>query len=89
MTYAHSDALQYQGGFGNQFASEAVAGALPVGRNSPQMAPHGLYAELFSGTAFTAPRDLHAPAFWKFSHLKNSGPPHASLSRALCSTGVR
>lgn len=43
-------------GFGNHFASEAVAGALPVGRNSPQRAPHGLYAELLSGTAFTAPR---------------------------------
>jgi homogentisate 1,2-dioxygenase len=43
-------------GFGNQFASEAVPGALPVGRNSPQRAPHGLYAELISGTAFTAPR---------------------------------
>ncbi|HEX2544516.1 MAG TPA: homogentisate 1,2-dioxygenase [Ramlibacter sp.] len=49
-------ALAYQGGFGNQFESEAQAGALPVGRNSPQKAPHGLYAELLSGTAFTAPR---------------------------------
>jgi homogentisate 1,2-dioxygenase len=48
--------LAYQGGFGNQFSSEAHAGALPIGRNSPQKAPHGLYAELFSGTAFTAPR---------------------------------
>jgi homogentisate 1,2-dioxygenase len=48
--------LRYQSGFGNQFASEAVAGALPIGRNSPQHAPHGLYAELISGTAFTAPR---------------------------------
>ena len=43
-------------GFGNHFASEAVPGALPVGRNSPQRAPEGLYAELLSGTAFTAPR---------------------------------
>ncbi len=43
-------------GFGNHFASEAVPGALPVGRNSPQRAPHGLYAELLSGSAFTAPR---------------------------------
>ncbi len=43
-------------GFGNQFQSEAVAGALPVGRNSPQQAPLGLYAELLSGSAFTAPR---------------------------------
>jgi homogentisate 1,2-dioxygenase len=43
-------------GFGNHFASEAVPGALPVGRNSPQRVAHGLYAELLSGTAFTAPR---------------------------------
>ena len=43
-------------GFGNQHASESVPGALPVGRNSPQRVAHGLYAELLSGTAFTAPR---------------------------------
>ena len=46
----------YQTGFGNEFATEAVAGALPVGRNSPQRVAHGLYAEQLSGTAFTAPR---------------------------------
>ncbi len=43
-------------GFGNHFASEAVPGALPVGRNSPQHVAFGLYAEQLSGTAFTAPR---------------------------------
>ncbi|MCB1630171.1 MAG: homogentisate 1,2-dioxygenase, partial [Xanthomonadales bacterium] len=48
--------LHYQSGFANHFATEAVAGALPVGRNSPQRAPLGLYAEQISGTAFTAPR---------------------------------
>ena len=48
--------LQYQRGFGNELASEALAGALPVGQNSPQDAPHGLYTEQISGTAFTAPR---------------------------------
>jgi len=48
--------LRYQSGFGNEFATEAVSGALPQGRNSPQRAPHELYAELVSGTAFTAPR---------------------------------
>jgi len=48
--------LKYQTGFGNEFATEAVEGALPVGQNSPQKAPLGLYAEQFSGTAFTAPR---------------------------------
>jgi len=49
-------ALTYQSGFGNEFATEALPGALPVGRNSPQRAPYGLYAEQLSGTAFTAPR---------------------------------
>ena len=51
-----STEVRYQTGFGNQFASEALPGALPQGRNSPQKPPHGLYAELLSGTAFTAPR---------------------------------
>ncbi len=46
----------YLSGFGNQHATEAVAGALPVGQNSPQRPPLGLYAEQLSGTAFTAPR---------------------------------
>ena len=48
--------LAYQSGFGNAFATEALAGALPVGRNSPQRCAYGLYAEQLSGTAFTAPR---------------------------------
>ena len=48
--------LDYQSGFGNEFATEALPGALPVGRNSPQQCPYGLYAEQISGTAFTAPR---------------------------------
>jgi homogentisate 1,2-dioxygenase len=51
-----AEPLQYQSGFGNEFATEALPGALPVGRNSPQRAPYGLYAEQLSGTAFTAPR---------------------------------
>src|ERR1043165_9426032 len=42
-------------GFGNHVATEAVAGALPIGRNSPQHVPYGLFAEQLSGTAFTAP----------------------------------
>ena len=48
--------LSYLSGFGNEHATEAVAGALPIGRNSPQQAPLGLYAEQLSGTAFTMPR---------------------------------
>jgi homogentisate 1,2-dioxygenase len=48
--------MSYQSGFGNTFATEAIPGTLPMGRNSPQRVAHGLYAEQFSGTAFTAPR---------------------------------
>ena len=43
-------------GFGNEFQTEAISGALPVGRNSPQRAALGLYTEKFSATAFTAPQ---------------------------------
>ena len=50
------DEPRYQSGFGNEHASEAVSGALPVGRNSPQRPALGLYAEQLSGTSFTAPR---------------------------------
>ena len=48
--------LRYQSGFGSEFATEAMPGALPEGRNSPQRVAYGLYAEQLSGTAFTAPR---------------------------------
>jgi homogentisate 1,2-dioxygenase len=43
-------------GFGSYLTSEALPGALPVGRNSPQQPAYGLYAEVLSGSAFTAPR---------------------------------
>ena len=46
----------YMSGFGNGFETEALPGALPVGRNSPQKCPYGLYAEQISGSPFTAPR---------------------------------
>jgi homogentisate 1,2-dioxygenase len=43
-------------GFGNDFETEALPGALPIGQNSPQRTPYGLYAEQLSGSPFTAPR---------------------------------
>ena len=55
----------YMSGFGNEFATEALPGALPVGRNSPQRAPYGLYTEQISGTAFTAPRS-HNRRSWLY-----------------------
>ena len=48
--------VRYMSGFGNQFETEALPGALPAGRNSPQKCAYGLYAEQLSGTAFTLPR---------------------------------
>ncbi len=47
---------RYMTGFGNSFETEALPGALPIGRNSPQKCNYGLYAEQLSGTAFTAPK---------------------------------
>jgi len=80
--------LKYQNGFGNTFMSEAARGALPVGQNSPQRAPRGLYTEGLSGTAFTAPRAenlstwlyklrpsaMHAPYKRIANGLLRSGP---------------
>lgn len=57
--------LQYQTGFGNEFATEALPGALPFGQNSPQRVAYGLYAEQISGTAFTAPRS-HNRRTWTY-----------------------
>jgi homogentisate 1,2-dioxygenase len=51
-----TDTPRYHPGFGNHVSTEAVPGALPIGRNSPQHVPFGLYAEQLSGSAFTAPR---------------------------------
>ena len=51
-----TDALRYMTGFGGHFESEAVEGALPKGRNSPQRPAFGLYAEQLSGSSFTSPR---------------------------------
>ncbi len=49
-------ALTYMPGFGNDFETEALPGALPQGQNSPQRCAYGLYAEQLSGSPFTAPR---------------------------------
>src|SRR6202045_5404094 len=47
---------RYMSGFGNSFETEALPGALPIGRNSPQRVNYGLYAEQLSGSPFTAPQ---------------------------------
>lgn len=55
----YPEMLAYQSGFGNHHETECHPGALPVGQNSPQVCPLGLYAEQLSGTAFTVPRLLN------------------------------
>lgn len=54
-----SSGLIYQSGFGNEFATEARAGALPLGQNSPQKHALGLYTEQVSGSAFASPRGMN------------------------------
>jgi homogentisate 1,2-dioxygenase len=80
--------LHYQSGFGNEFSSEALEGALPVGQNSPQKAPYGLYAELFSGTAFTMPRcELRRTWMYRIQPSANH-PEFTRLKRQLVSGGL-
>jgi homogentisate 1,2-dioxygenase len=81
--------LRYQSGFGNQFATEAVAGALPVGRNSPQQAPHGLYAELLSGSAFTAPRADNRRTWMYRRRPSVVVGGYTPLALPLCKTGAQ
>jgi homogentisate 1,2-dioxygenase len=65
---------RYQPGFGNEFVSEAIPGALPAGRNSPQRAPLGLYAEQISGTAFTQPRAVNRRT-WVYRMMPSAAHP--------------
>ncbi|MEQ1516707.1 MAG: homogentisate 1,2-dioxygenase [Usitatibacteraceae bacterium] len=79
-------ALQYLSGFANEHATEAVAGALPHGQNSPQRVNFGLYAEQLSGSAFTAPRAENLRS-WQY-RLRPSvqHSPYRPLSHALLRT---
>jgi homogentisate 1,2-dioxygenase len=63
--HASSAHLDYLSGFGNEHASEAIAGVLPQGRNSPQRVARGLYAEQVSGTSFAVPR-AHNRRSWLY-----------------------
>ena len=80
--------LRYQSGFGNEHATEAIDGALPQGRNSPQRAPLNLYPELISGTAFTAPRHENRRS-WVYRRQPSvvSGR-YESYAQALWRTGA-
>lgn len=59
MSFPKKEDLEYLSGFGNEFSSEALSGALPEAQNNPRVCPYGLYTEQLSGTAFTAPRGVN------------------------------
>jgi homogentisate 1,2-dioxygenase len=69
-----AEGLTYLSGFGNEHSSEAIPGALPIGRNSPQRAPLGLYAEQLSGSAFTEPR-RHNRRSWLYRIRPSAAHP--------------
>ena len=70
-------AVKYMSGFGNSFETEALAGALPVGRNSPQKVNYGLYAEQLSGSPFTAPQATNQRT-WLY-RIRADGAAHRPL----------
>jgi homogentisate 1,2-dioxygenase len=72
-------ALKYLSGFGAHHESEAVPGALPIGRNSPQKVPFGLYAEQLSGSSFTMPRSQNLRS-WLYR--KRPSAMHPAFQRA-------
>lgn len=72
----------YHPGFGNHVSTEAVAGALPIGQNSPQRVPFGLYAEQLSGTAFTAPRAENRRSWLYRTRPSADHPPFMSYAKA-------
>ncbi|HUA53943.1 MAG TPA: homogentisate 1,2-dioxygenase [Candidatus Sulfotelmatobacter sp.] len=73
----------YMTGFGNHFATEAIPGALPVGQNSPQRPPLGLYTEQISGTPFTAPRAANRRTWLYRIRPSAMHPPFKRLADGL------
>lgn len=73
----------YLSGFGNEHATEAESGALPVGQNSPQHPPLGLYTEQLSGTPFTVPRS-EARRTWLY-RIRPSAvhPPYHRIDKGM------
>jgi homogentisate 1,2-dioxygenase len=86
-TLATRAKLAYQSGFGNTFSSEAQTGALPVGQNSPQRTAHGLYAEVLSGTAFTAPRAENQSSWLYKLRPSAMHPPYRRIGNGLVRSG--
>ncbi len=82
-----SPELRYNCGFGNHFTTEAVPGALPVGRNSPQRPAFGLYTEQLSGSAFTAPRHENRRSWLYRLRPSANHPPYRPYAQGLLRDG--
>ncbi len=82
-TTTKSEQFKYNSGFGSEFATEALPGALPVGQNSPQKCPYGLYAEQMSGTPFTAPRATNRRAWAYRIRPSVMHKPYRQIDRGL------
>ena len=76
----------YLTGFGNEHESEALTGALPRGRFSPQQVAHGLYAEQLSSTAFTAPRATNRRTWFYRIHPSVLQGAYQQISHELLRT---
>ncbi|PVU87702.1 hypothetical protein BB561_006209 [Smittium simulii] len=87
MTKPQDEIYKYQSGFGNQFESEALPGALPVGQNTPLYPPYGLFTEQLNGTAFTVPRNHFNQRSWLYrihpSVNHNSFSPYTKNKRIV------
>lgn len=77
----------YMPGFGNEFSTEALPGALPARGNNPQKVKYGLYAEQLSGTAFTAPRIKNQRSWLYRIHPSVGHEPYAPLEAGLLDDG--
>ncbi|HEU0216557.1 MAG TPA: homogentisate 1,2-dioxygenase [Stellaceae bacterium] len=80
---SETESLTYLSGFGNEQATEAVAGALPEGRNSPQRPAFGLYAEQLSGTSFTTPRHANRRSWLYRIHPSAMHRPFRRIDNGL------
>jgi homogentisate 1,2-dioxygenase len=81
------DMSRHSSGFGNEHASEALPGALPVGQNTPQRVAFGLYAEQISGTAFTAPRGENRRTWFYRLRPSASHPPYRRTEAGRLASG--
>ena len=94
---ATANSLGYMPGFGNDFETESLPGALPQGQNSPQKCNYGLYAEQLSGSPFTAPRGTNErswlyrirPSVRHTRRFSNASYPHWKTAAGFAAMKTR